>query len=228
MRLLLAGQELSILPDNHSGNEFVQLHLDNLVELTTGSVLLKDWVSVSSGGQVYEVSCIAREANELKELLRSLRQRWLGLPHQATATKYPACGAGLDGKFTALLQAELDPGEEVLAQYFDSSQVLSRRRWFRRKPSWAPSHLLAVTSAHRLLWITDQYSQYRDRAASICRSIPLTRVSAIDITDVGASRVLGFRFGPAGCWSVPIRQSNGSSADDFVDAVINMIGGCLS
>ncbi len=228
MRLLLSGQELSILPDCSPNNEFVQLLLDDLGELATGSVLLKSWMSVSSGGQVFEVSGNAEEAYELKGFLRSLRQRWLGLPHEDTATKFPACGAALNGKFTALLRAELDPGEEVLAQYFDSSQILSRRRWFRRKPSWTPSHLVAATSAYRLLWITDHYSRYRDRAASVSRSIPLTHLSAIDSVKVAEATTLRFRFGTAGCWSVPIRENSDSSADAFIDAVVHVIGGCLS
>ncbi len=204
--LLLEGRSVHIIPHPTSGQSSAEIKLDELLQLETGTILLLGWLRFTTRDGVRELIYNTRASRPLEKFLIVLRRRWLStlLPVQSLQTA--TYGDELDIKFRNSLHFELDAGEVVLVQYFETSVSTERKFLFFRRVNWRPGNLLLVTSMNRLLWITDQYKQRRELYASLSFSAPASSLHSATIENLRDRQYLTISFLHGNPWRIPIHH----------------------
>jgi hypothetical protein len=172
---LLQDRYLYLVPHPASGEQIIQIHLDDLVQLETGYNLLRGWFKFTPCYGVEEIIYNTRASHALEELLAFLKRRWLWRAPPLRMPGPRVFGDNLDIKFRNMLHFEMDRGEFVLFQYFQAPVRAERKLLFLRRVKPVAGQLVLLTSANRILWITDLYKGYRELYASISRSAPMRR-----------------------------------------------------
>lgn len=95
-----------------------------------------------------------------------LRKRWLLAEPTGTNETPTKFGDHLDVK-SRNLRFETGTDEAVVLQFFQVAAKGQETVLFFRRENWFAGHLLLLTSAHRIVWITNYYKRYRELYAAI-------------------------------------------------------------
>jgi hypothetical protein len=206
--LLLAGRLLHIIPHPLSGEPPVAIPLDDLVQLETGTVLLFGWLKFVTAKEVLELRYNTRASRPLEIFLRDLKSRWISQQDPLKITHPQIYGEELDVKFRFEVSDEIRGEESIVLQYFRAPQQFEHRWFGFRRETGTAGHLLLVTSASRLLWVTDHYQNYRELYAAIRHNAPLSTLSDVRLAQEKEQLFLLLDFQAATSWCLPVEQKN--------------------
>lgn len=182
-RLLLLGEHgLSIVAHPSARQPAIDIALDELVQLETGTILLLGWIQLSTGTATHHLIYNTRASRCLDDFIAAVRRRWLHATGYVRPVPVKVFGQELEIKFSNLLHYSLDRDEDVLLRYF-MAPVEFKTRWliFHRVKS-RQGHLVALTSGNRLLWLKDEHRGRRERYAGITVSAPAWLVDGCTVT----------------------------------------------
>lgn len=221
--LLLENRSLHIIVHPTSAQPRITLRLDDLVQLETGTVLLRGWFRLTANSGVHEILYNTRASRPLEDFLHTLKTRWLAL-FPALALRAPQTyGDGLDIKFRNSVADELLRDEAIVAQYFDAPMRRERKLLFFKREYWHPGHAVALTSKNRLFWITDECGLRREMYASVSFSAPVASFQkCVFETDHECRQHITFRFAPDLTWRICVRSGNGQ-AELFCDVINRLL-----
>jgi hypothetical protein len=78
--LLLDGQSFHIIPHPTSVQSAVEIRLDELLQLETGTCLLLGWLRFTTASGVHEIIYNTRASRPLKRFLNRLKRAWCSAP----------------------------------------------------------------------------------------------------------------------------------------------------
>lgn len=198
--LLLDNRRLSIVPHPTADEPIVELALDDLVQLETGNILLFGWIQFNTRSASYRLIYNTRASESLDDFIAAVRRRWLCSSREIEMTRPKVFGQELDIKFSNLLHDSLDPDEVVLLQYFTPVIRYRRRSFVFRRTEYRPGHLIAITSADRILWLTDQHRGRCERYAGITVSAPASLMLGSVVKESSDYRDLIVNFKTGASW----------------------------
>lgn len=85
--LLLDGRWLHIIPHPNSGQCITELHLEDLVQLEAGTILLLGWIDLTTRISTEHLIYNTRGSRPLESLLATARRRWLGEPSETDSVE---------------------------------------------------------------------------------------------------------------------------------------------
>lgn len=202
--LLLDGQSFHIIPHPTSAQSPVEIKLDELLQLETGTCLLFGCLRFTTSSGVHEIIYNTRASRSLENFLNNLKRAWCSSQSTIQSIHNEAYGDELDIKFRNSLHFELDDREIAVVQYFEAPVPLKRRFLFFQRVDWRPGNLILLTSMNRLLWITDQYRGRRELYASVSISAPASSLHSATIEEMDGRQNLAISFRYGNCWRLPI------------------------
>jgi hypothetical protein len=210
--LLLEGSCLYIIPHPASSRDIVELNLADLVQLETGSSLLSGWIQLSTRASTCRLLYNTRASDKLDQFVADMRRRWLGAPAARRPTEVERFGPEPDIKFRNLLDGALGHAESVLSQCFTAPLEYQNGCLLFRRNNWRPGHLVALTSANRLLWLKDEYRGHWERYAGITVSAPVSffRCCKVETTADHDTLVIDFMTGNS--WRIAIHRADSGCA----------------
>jgi len=209
--LLLNAHSLYIVPHPTSEQPVVELKLDELVQLETGSALLRGWIRFAGMACVQELIYNTRASRPLDQFLGTLKARWLERFPEKPNAPIRLYGEALDIKFKYSLEYELIGTERPLVRFFQAPLVFEKRFLFFKREHSHPGNLILLTSANRLIWITDGFKNRRELYAITSFSIPIQAFQSWRIEQVEADFFLELSFDAGLRWRMLLRQP----ADQF-------------
>lgn len=211
--LLLDNRRLSIVPHPTADEPIVDLALDELVQLETGNILLFGWIEFNTRTASYRLIYNTRGSDPVDDFIGTVRRRWLRRPRKIEATRPKVFGQELDIKFRNLLHDSLDPDEAVLLQYFTPVIRHRRRLFVFRRTEYRPGHLIALTSADRILWLTDEHRGRCERYAGIAVSAPASLLVGSVVTSSPDHQDFGINFKGGKPWQFSTHTSRSDCLD---------------
>lgn len=205
--LLLEGRCLHVIPHPTSGQSPVELKLDELLQLETGTLLLLGWLKFTTRDGVQEIVYNTRGSRPVEKFLVLLRRVWLSTLPLVQSAHTEAYGDELDIKFRNAVHFELDEREIAVVQYFQAPIRTEKRFLFFRRVEWRPGNLVLLTSMNRLLWITDQYRERRELYASSSFSALASSLRSVTVEDVVGRQYLAISFSYGNSWRFPVQHS---------------------
>ncbi len=202
--LLLEGRSFQIIPHPSSEQQPVEIDLEQLLQIETGTVLLHGWLRFTTPDGVQEIVYNTRASRPLEKFLVLLRRQWLGGERLSQMAGTAAYGEEIDVKFKNCLHFELHPDELAIARYFEASARVEKKVWFFRRVNWRSGNLILLTSMDRLLWITEQYKGRRELYASVSFSAPTASVRETRLETVEDRQYLAISFSSGSGWRIPI------------------------
>ena len=221
--LLLDDRRLHIIAHPTSAQAPLTLQLDDLVQLETGTVLLRGWVRLTTNNEVHEILYNTRASRPLEEFLQIVKTRWLDQFLPLAARLIHQYGDGLDIKFRNSVEDELLPGEAVLTHYFQAPVRKESKVLFLRREHWQSGHAVVLTARSRLIWITDEHRQRREFYASISFSAPLASLKKCTIeTDNKYQEQLVLRFASSLVWRIRVRPGTAAAGSfcEFLNGLL--------
>jgi hypothetical protein len=206
--LLLGGRSLYIVPHPTSEQPLVELKLDELVQLETGGALLRGWIRFTGKAGVHELIYNTRASRPLEQFLVILKGRWLGKFSQKPNAPARLYGDDLDIKFKYSIEYELLETEIPAVQYFQAPIAFEKLFLFFKREQSQPGNLILLTSANRLVWITDGFRGRRELYAISSFSIPIHAFRSWRIEQVESDYFLELSFNMGLRWRVLVRQSS--------------------
>jgi hypothetical protein len=205
--LLFQEQTFCIIPHPASGQQTIEIPLRDLMQLETAYILLLGWMKFTTRDSVHEIIYNTRASQPLENFLALLRKRWL-LDEPPSRNETPALiGDALDVKFRNLLHFETGTEEKAVLQFFQAAVKTDKRVLFFRRVNWLAGHLVLLTSANRILWITDHYKCYRELYAAINRSAPLRLLERCSLQVVEEQMHVAMLFQGGNTWRIPVRSA---------------------
>ncbi len=201
--LLLDGRSFHLIPHPTSVQSSVEIGLDGLLQLETGTCLLLGWLRFTTPSGVHEIVYNTRASRPLEKFLAGLKQAWCSTPAPIQSIHREAYGDELDIKFRNSLHFELDDRETAVMQYFEAPAPFKRRFLFLHRLDWLAGNLVLLTSANRLLWITDHYRGRRELYASVSISAPASSFHSARIEEMDGRQNLAISFTHGNSWRVP-------------------------
>jgi len=202
--LLLDGQSFHIIPHPTSGQSPVEIRLDELLQLETGTCLLLGWLRFTTSSGVHEIVYNTRASRPLEKFLNILKRAWCSTSLPVQSIRSQTYGDELDIKFRNSLHFELNHREIALVQYFEAPVTFKRRFLFFHRVDWRPGNLILLTSMNRLLWITDQYRERRELYASVSFSAPASSLHSARIEEIDGRQNLAISFTHGNSWRLPV------------------------
>lgn len=202
--LLLDGQSFHIIPHPTSVQSSVEIRLDELLQLETGTCLLLGWLRFTTSSGVHEIIYNTRASRPLEKFLNRLKRAWCSTPSPIQSIHHEAYGDELDIKFRNSLHFELDEGEIALVQYFEAPVSFKRRFLFFHRLDWRSGNLVLLTSLNRLLWITDEHRERRELYASVSFSAPAPSLASARIEEINGRQNLAISFSRGNSWRLPV------------------------
>jgi hypothetical protein len=200
--LLLDGRCLQIIPHPTSTQSSVEIRLDELLQLETGTSLLLGWLRFTTSDTVHEIVYNTRASRALEEFLSGLKRVWCNTPAQSIHRE--AHGDELDIKFRNSLDFELDDREIAVMQYFEAPVPFKKGFLFFHRVDWRPGNLVLLMSMNRLVWITDQCRGRREVYASVSFSAPASSFHSAGVEDVDGRQHLAISFRHGHSWHLPV------------------------
>jgi hypothetical protein len=201
--LLLDGQSFHIVPHPTSAQSAVEIRLDELLQLETGTCLLLGWLRFTTASGVHEIIYNTRASRPVEKFLNTLKRAWCGSPSAIQSIYNESYGDELDIKFRNSLHFELDDREIVIVQYFEAPLPFKNKFLFFHRVDWRPGNLVLLTSMNRLLWITDQYRERREQYASVSISAPASSLHSARIEEIDGRQNLAISFSHGNSWRLP-------------------------
>jgi hypothetical protein len=207
--LLLKDDTLSIVSHPGTGEPLRQCALQQISSVESGHMLLKGWLHFTGSGFDYTIRYNTRGIGPVLRFMRRFREWWLrgAGPHGTSGAQ---AGGGLDIKFGNALALEMDSGETVLMQVFQSPREVRRHRWLA-------GDLLALTS--RRLWITDRERGFYSRYGSIATYAPFNAVLGVGLTSGRGGDFLRVELNDGAAWQIPMSPENRRVAEEFAGAL---------
>jgi hypothetical protein len=213
--LLLKGGTLYIISHPSTGEPPRQCSLEQIASVESGHMLLKGWLRFAGSGFDYVVRYNTRGFQPVFQFMRRFRDRLLP---EAGSRGSSQSGLVLDIKFGNALTSELDSGETVLMQVFQTPQEVISRPWLLPRRHWISGDLLALTG-RRLLWITDRDRGLHSRYGSIASYAPIDRLLGIGMTSAGGADILQVDLNNGSSWQILIAPENRRAAEEFTVAL---------
>ena len=212
--LLLTRENLHVVPHPTSNEPPSEFRLDDISSVESGHMLLKGWLRFAGRRFDCKVPYNTRGHPAVFEFMRRFRKNFLGASQLSPAREI-RLGAGLDIKFSNAVAGELDKSECPLALLFQPPGEFRSRRWFLPRRRWIPGDVL-VSTARRLLWITDRDRVWRSRFGAIASYAPLRALRAIGMESEETGPVMRVSLS-GGCeWEIPLQPENVKDAEEFV------------
>lgn len=204
--LLLNARSLYIVPHPSSEHPVVELKLDKLVQLETGSALLRGWIRFAGAAGVQELIYNTRASRPLDQFLETLKGRWLQQFKEKPTAPIRLYGEALDIKFKYSLEYELIGTETALVRFFQAPLAFEKRFLFFKREYAHSGDLILLTSANRLVWITDGFNNRRELYAVRSFSVPTQAFQSWRIERVDAEFFLELSFDAGLRWRMLLRQ----------------------
>lgn len=205
--LLLKARSLFIVPHPTSQHAAVEIKLDDLLQLETGTALLLGWMRFTTKAGVQELIYNTRASRPLENFLGILKQRWLEKFPPKPNGQTHSYGDELDIKFKNSMNFELMEGERVLARCFEAPLEFQKQFLFFKREHCHPGNLILWTSANRLVWITDGLRGRRELYASISFSVPCETLRSWRVDQVESKRFLEISFDSGLRWRMLIHDN---------------------
>jgi hypothetical protein len=219
--LLLEGRSLRIVPHPTSEQLPVEIKLDDLLQVETGSVLLLGWMKFTTHRAIQNLVYNTRASQPLEKFLSVLKRRWFerapALPNADTR----AYGNELDIKFGYSMRDELDRDESVLIRYFEPAVPLEKKILFFRRVNWQPGNLILLTSRNRIVWITDQHRGRRELYASVSFSAPAALLQNCRAEEAEGRQFMVVPFTSGINWRIPVHE--GSEGISSICQIVNQL-----
>lgn len=221
--LLLDGRCLQIIPHPTSTQSSIEIRLDELLQLETGTCLLLGWVRFTTSSGVHEIVYNTRASRPLENFLTGLKRAWCSTPPPLQSIRNEAYGDELDIKFRNSLHFELDEREIAVVQYFEAPVAFTRMFLFFRRLDWRPGNLVLLTSMKRLLWITDQYRERRELYATVNFSALASSLHSARIEEIDGRKYLAISFADGNSWRLPVGH-RAEEISSFLHSLNEVVG----
>jgi hypothetical protein len=205
--LLLDGQSFHIIPHPTSLQSSVEIRLDELLQLETGTCLLLGWLRFTTSSGVHEIVYNTRASRPLEKFLNILKRAWCSTSVAIQSIQSQPYGDELDIKFRNSLHFELDDHEIAVVQYFEAPVPFKGRFLFFHRVDWRSGNLVLLTSKNRLLWITDQYRERRELYASVSFSALASSLHSARIEEIDGRQNLEISFSHGNSWRLQLSHS---------------------
>jgi len=207
--LFLNGRTLYIVAHPTAGQSPVEIKLDELLQLETGTILLLGWMNFTTPAGIYELVYNTRGSLPLEDFLALLKRRWFETTPHLPKELVRTLGHELDLKFRNSSHLELGRDETVLAQYFQAPIPFEKKFLFFRRLHCRPGNLILWTSSNRLIWITDEYKRRRELYVSISFSAPFSLFQRCNLQAEDRQRFVDIVFSSGVTWHIPIYEESG-------------------
>jgi len=199
--LLLRDGALLIISHPSTGEPLRRCAVEQIASVESGHMLLNGWLRFTGPDFDYTVRYNTRGFRPVFRFMRRFREKLLR-GAQLRGTSEVRIGDNLDIKFGNALAAELDSGEVVRMQVFQSPSEMGSGSWLFPRRRRIAGDLLALTD-RRLLWITDGERGSYSRYGSIASYAPFNAVLSIGLTSGRTGHILQVDLNSGSAWRIP-------------------------
>jgi hypothetical protein len=202
---------VAVYPHPSSGQTAFSLALQDLYEIEYERALLSGELTLhgrfASGSFRYNTV----HHRQIRMLLSSLRNYWMR-PGSVAWTSQPAAVAFRKSQFPCwnALQAEIDPGEEILWNCYKPAQRIQEKGIFSRTVKRSSGYLLAITS-RRIILIGEEVKSHSDPFGIRVRYRSIFSMASVEARRDEDGDWLMLLFDDGSCWKGPCISGLSSS-----------------
>lgn len=216
--LVLGADSILALTHPNCGGGSVRISLADIVFYEVGHILLIGWLRFMAAESEVRLPYNTRSDRPIRAFLTELAQTYLPSEPDHGSCEMAAFGSPLDIKFRNHLEAALQQGERIRAQWFSPPMQVARRGGPFRIRSEEAGDLLALMN-QRILWITDRREGCYERYGNITRTGPLREIDGVRCQCDGSGSALTICFRGAVSWHIPLRCDQIEAAQSFAESL---------